>query len=58
MNREQLEKICDKIGEIRKIIEEGKGVSYSIEQRLNELETVVKEELKDIVWKEYLTKRA
>jgi uncharacterized protein YaaN involved in tellurite resistance len=58
MNREQLEKIYDKIDEIRKIAEEGKGVSYQIEQRLNELEVAVKEELKTIVWTEYLAKRS
>ena len=57
MNREQLEKICGKIDEIRKLLKEDESGCWSIKQCLDSLEEVAKKELKEIVWREYLARR-
>jgi hypothetical protein len=58
MNKEQLEKICDKIDEMRKILDEDTQGSYGIKRLLDELEETTKRELKDVIWKLYLAKRS
>ena len=50
MNREQLEKIYDKI-------EEDEADCWDVKRRVEELEVTVKNELKEALWREYKARR-
>lgn len=57
VNIAQLERIRRKLEEIKEIVEEDSQGTYNISGTLSEFESVVLNELQDLVWKKYEEER-
>lgn len=54
MNRKQLEEIWKLVKEIRALLREDTRGSYRLNSKLTDFEELLLDELREIVWQEYL----